>query len=123
MCQFVVNQQSQIHDLRRPFIIDLESTNGTSVNDSPIPTSRYFELQVNDGEPNFYLLNISLIRRPIQSSNSATLFASTCYYTMKRHRTQFLILWSHVNTTSTCMYVRTANAIDVYRPRVLHKKT
>jgi len=32
----------------KPFIIDLESTNGTSVNDETIPTSRYYELKVND---------------------------------------------------------------------------
>ena len=36
----------------RPFIIDLESTNGTFVNDSPIPTSRYFEIMLGDaGKP------------------------------------------------------------------------
>ena len=33
----------------RPFIIDLESTNGTIVNDEPIPTSRYYELMLGDG--------------------------------------------------------------------------
>ncbi|KAF8312446.1 SMAD/FHA domain-containing protein, partial [Clavulina sp. PMI_390] len=32
----------------KPFIIDLESTNGTHVNDTEIPTSRYYELQVGD---------------------------------------------------------------------------
>ncbi|ESK95720.1 smad nuclear interacting protein 1 [Moniliophthora roreri MCA 2997] len=32
----------------KPFIIDLESTNGTHVNDEPIPTSRYFELKAGD---------------------------------------------------------------------------
>ena len=35
--------------LCRPFIIDLESTNGTQVNDQTIPTSRYFELKLSDG--------------------------------------------------------------------------
>lgn len=34
----------------RPFIIDLESANGTTVNDEQIPTSRYYELKSNDGE-------------------------------------------------------------------------
>lgn len=33
----------------RPFIIDLESTNGTHVNGEQIPTSRYFELKLADG--------------------------------------------------------------------------
>ncbi|KAF5382329.1 hypothetical protein D9757_008446 [Collybiopsis confluens] len=32
----------------RPFIIDLESTNGTHVNDDKIPPSRYYELKMND---------------------------------------------------------------------------
>lgn len=34
----------------RPFIIDLESANGTTVNDEQIPTSRYYELKSNDGK-------------------------------------------------------------------------
>jgi len=32
----------------KPFIIDLESTNGTHVNDEKIPTSRYYELKASD---------------------------------------------------------------------------
>ncbi|KIK57187.1 hypothetical protein GYMLUDRAFT_86934 [Collybiopsis luxurians FD-317 M1] len=32
----------------KPFIIDLESTNGTHVNDDKIPPSRYYELKMND---------------------------------------------------------------------------
>ncbi|KAJ3842813.1 SMAD/FHA domain-containing protein [Lentinula raphanica] len=32
----------------KPFIIDLESTNGTHVNDDKIPASRYYELKLND---------------------------------------------------------------------------
>src|ERR1700722_10435568 len=43
--------------LRRPFIIDLESTNGTHVNDEAIPVSRYYELKPTDG---MYLIVISL---------------------------------------------------------------
>jgi smad nuclear-interacting protein 1 len=35
--------------LSRPFIIDLESTNGTHVNGEAIPTSRYYELRASDG--------------------------------------------------------------------------
>ena len=35
---------------RRPFIIDLESTNGTHVNDEAIPTTRYYELKSGDGK-------------------------------------------------------------------------
>lgn len=34
----------------RPFIIDLESTNGTFVNDIEIPRSRYYELRASDGK-------------------------------------------------------------------------
>ena len=33
---------------RRPFIIDLESTNGTHVNDQEVPKSRYYELRSSD---------------------------------------------------------------------------
>ncbi|KAH9953342.1 hypothetical protein BC827DRAFT_1366666 [Russula dissimulans] len=32
----------------RPFVIDLESTNGTHVNGEAIPTSRYYELKASD---------------------------------------------------------------------------
>lgn len=32
----------------KPFIIDLESTNGTHVNGEQIPTSRYYELRASD---------------------------------------------------------------------------
>lgn len=32
----------------KPFIIDLESTNGTKVNDETIPASRYYELKQSD---------------------------------------------------------------------------
>jgi smad nuclear-interacting protein 1 len=32
----------------KPFIIDLESTNGTHVNDEKIPISRYYELKASD---------------------------------------------------------------------------
>ncbi|KAJ7601587.1 smad nuclear interacting protein 1 [Mycena polygramma] len=32
----------------KPFIIDLESTNGTHVNDETIPVSRYYELKASD---------------------------------------------------------------------------
>lgn len=32
----------------KPFIIDLESTNGTHVNGIAIPPSRYYELKAND---------------------------------------------------------------------------
>ena len=38
----------------RPFIIDLESTNGTFVNDEQIPVSRYFELRPSDGTSSFF---------------------------------------------------------------------
>ena len=42
---------------RRPFIIDLESTNGTIVNDEQIPESRYYELKLGDGA--YYSLTLS----------------------------------------------------------------
>jgi len=32
----------------KPFVIDLESTNGTLVNDETIPTARYYELKMGD---------------------------------------------------------------------------
>lgn len=32
----------------RPYIIDLDSANGTSVNDEKIPASRYYELKPSD---------------------------------------------------------------------------
>lgn len=34
--------------LTKPFMIDLESTNGTQVNDEAIPVSRYYELRAGD---------------------------------------------------------------------------
>ena len=34
--------------ISRPFIIDLESTNGTHVNGETIPAARYYELKLND---------------------------------------------------------------------------
>jgi pSer/pThr/pTyr-binding forkhead associated (FHA) protein len=33
----------------RPFVIDLESTNKTFVNDEVIPAARYYELKTGDG--------------------------------------------------------------------------
>ena len=33
----------------RPFVIDLESTNKTFVNDEAIPAARYYELMAGDG--------------------------------------------------------------------------
>ena len=35
--------------LARPFIIDLESTNTTHVNDEVIPITRFYELKAGDG--------------------------------------------------------------------------
>ena len=42
------NEFGDTKTLVKPFIIDLESTNGTSVNDREIPASRYYELKTND---------------------------------------------------------------------------
>lgn len=38
-----------VESLNRPFVIDLESTNGTLVNDEQIPAARYYELKAGDG--------------------------------------------------------------------------
>ena len=35
----------------RPFIIDLESANGTTVAEETVPPSRFFELKSGDGAP------------------------------------------------------------------------
>lgn len=42
------NEFGETKAVVKPFIIDLESTNGTQVNDQTIPTSRYFELRLSD---------------------------------------------------------------------------
>jgi smad nuclear-interacting protein 1 len=41
--------------LHRPFCIDLDSANGTTVNDEVIPASRYYELKSGDGESPPYI--------------------------------------------------------------------
>ncbi|KAI0771261.1 SMAD/FHA domain-containing protein [Trametes elegans] len=46
-----VKEKNEFGDVKsavKPFIIDLESTNGTIVNDETIPTSRYYELRLGD---------------------------------------------------------------------------
>lgn len=47
------NESSHFADLfllfaNRPFLIDLESSNGSFVNDTEIPTSRYYQLSTGD---------------------------------------------------------------------------
>ncbi|TRM64028.1 SMAD/FHA domain-containing protein [Schizophyllum amplum] len=42
------NEFGEVKGVVKPFIIDLESTNGTQVNDERIPESRYYELKLND---------------------------------------------------------------------------
>lgn len=42
------NEFGEVKSAVKPFIIDLESTNGTLVNDEMVPTSRYFELKAGD---------------------------------------------------------------------------
>lgn len=44
--------------IARPFIIDLESTNTTHVNDEVIPTTRFYELRAGDGA--LYILFLPL---------------------------------------------------------------
>lgn len=48
------NEFGEKRGVVKPFIIDLESTNGTHVNDEQIPSARYYELKLNDGEFDFY---------------------------------------------------------------------
>ncbi|KAJ8501922.1 hypothetical protein ONZ51_g328 [Trametes cubensis] len=51
MCDRQVQEKNEFGDVKtavKPFIIDLESTNGTIVNDETIPTSRYYELMLGD---------------------------------------------------------------------------
>ncbi|GJE88304.1 FHA domain-containing protein [Phanerochaete sordida] len=46
-----VHERNEFGDSKsavKPFVIDLESTNGTAVNGETIPTSRYFELKMGD---------------------------------------------------------------------------
>ncbi|PCH40108.1 SMAD/FHA domain-containing protein [Wolfiporia cocos MD-104 SS10] len=46
-----MREKSEFGDIKnviKPFIIDLESTNGTHVNDEAIPESRYYELKPGD---------------------------------------------------------------------------
>jgi smad nuclear-interacting protein 1 len=47
------NEFGEKRGVVKPFIIDLESTNGTHVNDEQIPSARYYELKLNDGEFDF----------------------------------------------------------------------
>ncbi|CAL1713256.1 unnamed protein product [Somion occarium] len=42
------NEFGETKTVIKPFIIDLESTNGTHVNGEQIPTSRYYELKLSD---------------------------------------------------------------------------
>ncbi|TCD70527.1 hypothetical protein EIP91_002873 [Steccherinum ochraceum] len=42
------NEFGEVKATVKPFIIDLESTNGTHVNDIALPTSRYVELKLQD---------------------------------------------------------------------------
>lgn len=46
-----VHEKNEFGDTKsvvKPFVIDLESTNGTAVNGEMIPTARYFELKMGD---------------------------------------------------------------------------
>ncbi|KAI5835196.1 SMAD/FHA domain-containing protein [Schizophyllum commune Tattone D] len=42
------NEFGEVKGVIKPFVIDLESTNGTQVNGEKIPESRYYELKLND---------------------------------------------------------------------------
>lgn len=52
---------------KRPFLIDLDSANGTIVNDEMIPPSRYYELKSNDGAFKF-ILSLNAVLQSIISS-------------------------------------------------------
>ena len=47
----------------RPYVIDLQSTNGTHVNGLPIPPSRFYELKPGDGTALLLLSGQTLISR------------------------------------------------------------
>ena len=64
----------------RPFIIDLESTNETHVNDEAIPTSRYYELKMGDGMYFFIALPI-LYYSLLYPSYSFDVFEQSLTYT------------------------------------------
>lgn len=57
----MLNEASEPHLSSRPFVIDLESTNGTMVNNEQIPVSRYYELKASDGELASRTVGIHLI--------------------------------------------------------------
>ncbi|CAG8456399.1 4920_t:CDS:2 [Ambispora gerdemannii] len=42
------DEYGQLHSMVKPYVIDLESSNGTYVNSVRIPTTRYFELKLKD---------------------------------------------------------------------------
>lgn len=44
------NEFGDTKTIVKPFVIDLDSTNGTFVNDQEIPPSRYYELRARDSE-------------------------------------------------------------------------
>lgn len=44
----------------RPFVIDLDSANGTMVNEEAVPPSRFYELKSGDGESPIYRLIVSV---------------------------------------------------------------
>lgn len=44
----IVGNSRDIHTFQRPFLIDLESANGCTVNREEVPSSRYFELRNGD---------------------------------------------------------------------------
>lgn len=44
------NEYGEKKPIIKPFIIDLESTNGTHVNGETIPAARYYELKLSDGK-------------------------------------------------------------------------
>ena len=52
----VTNEYGDKTTAIKPFIIDLESTNGTKVNEETIPASRYYELKASDGKLTTILL-------------------------------------------------------------------
>jgi pSer/pThr/pTyr-binding forkhead associated (FHA) protein len=68
----------------RPFIIDLESTNGTYVNGEAVPTSRYYELQLNDGASDLFPLMTSTNDSLNESHQIWTVPKGICPVTRRR---------------------------------------
>lgn len=85
----------------RPFIIDLESANGTTVNEEKIPESRFFELRTGDSESFFGNLepkpDCAVIKfaystrdcRPCHSKRATLILFQMCFWSIRHDKTSF----------------------------------